>query len=349
MPNSYIKIISADENDRRDLFTQGAVQLGTTLQNVEKNFWVCWVLNEIFNSTHEDAPRVLFKGGTSLSKAYGLIERFSEDIDITIFREDLGIEASIDSLKEISKGARKKKLNEIRNMCKSYIQGNLRSILVENSKKFMEEAGQDPEQLTVTVDEEDPDGQTLLVRYPTVTEADGYIAPMVKVEAGAKSALDPHENCIIEPYISPLITDVSFTIPNVIIIRPERTFLDKVLILHGQPIFFLKNERLYGRGRISRHYYDIHCLIKNGIGEDTCYNNDLVNDCIEHARYFFYRKDTGLDEVSRGAFKISPPDAVLDFLRQDYIAMQTMIFGEVPDFEQVLASIKRAEGWLNDV
>jgi predicted nucleotidyltransferase component of viral defense system len=86
----FLRIISASSNDRRDLFLATSNRLGAPLQNVEKDFWVCWVLDLLFNGQKANEPRLLFKGGTSLSKAYGLIARFSEDIDITVFKEDLG-------------------------------------------------------------------------------------------------------------------------------------------------------------------------------------------------------------------------------------------------------------------
>jgi predicted nucleotidyltransferase component of viral defense system len=83
-------VITASDVERRDLFLGAAARLGTAVQNVEKDFWVCWTLDSLFNGLEVGGPRLLFKGGTSLSKAFGLISRFSEDIDITVFREDLG-------------------------------------------------------------------------------------------------------------------------------------------------------------------------------------------------------------------------------------------------------------------
>lgn len=102
MNGAYLQIISASDDDRRALFLSSAGRLGTTVQNVEKDFWVCWTLDALFNGLPSDKPRLLFKGGTSLSKAYGLIERFSEDIDVTVFRDDLGESASAEELEALS-------------------------------------------------------------------------------------------------------------------------------------------------------------------------------------------------------------------------------------------------------
>jgi hypothetical protein len=95
MNPGYIQVLRASLADRRDLFLGAARRLGTPEQNIEKDFWVCWTLDALFNGLPAGSPRLLFKGGTSLSKGYGLISRFSEDIDITVFRDDLGQAASV--------------------------------------------------------------------------------------------------------------------------------------------------------------------------------------------------------------------------------------------------------------
>jgi hypothetical protein len=104
---------------------------------------------------------------------------------------------------------------------------------------------------------------------------------------------------------------------------------------------------LYGIGQVSRHYYDVHCLVGDRVGKKACTDTSLIEDCVKHARMFFYRKDTGLEDVARGSFRLTPSERMLDRLRRDYAAMATMIFGDVPDFDTVLGSIAKAEAWLN--
>lgn len=109
--NSDIQtVITAADTERRDLFFGAAARLGTAVQNVEKDFWVCWALDALFNGLPPDNPRLLFKGGTSLSKAFGLISRFSEDIDITVFRDDLGLGAAAAELDALSGKKRRARL-----------------------------------------------------------------------------------------------------------------------------------------------------------------------------------------------------------------------------------------------
>lgn len=100
MNSAYDTILSADAGARAGLFTATAQRIGTTPQNVEKDFWVCWTLDALFNGLPE-GPRLLCKGGTLLSKGFGLIRRFSEDIDVTVFRDDLGEAYSVAAI-EIS-------------------------------------------------------------------------------------------------------------------------------------------------------------------------------------------------------------------------------------------------------
>jgi hypothetical protein len=103
--NAYRQVIAAHPRDRLDLFLATANRLGTPVGNIEKDFWVCWTLDALYHRLPEGGPRLLFKGGTSLSKAYGLIERFSEDIDVTVFRDDLHEPASIEELQTLTKNS----------------------------------------------------------------------------------------------------------------------------------------------------------------------------------------------------------------------------------------------------
>ena len=125
MNANFQTVIMATDAERRDLFLGAAARLGTAVQNVEKDFWVCWTLDALFNGLPSGGPRLLFKGGTSLSKAFGLISRFSEDIDITVFRDDLGQGVEAADLDGLSGKKRRARLDAIRDACQSYIAGPL--------------------------------------------------------------------------------------------------------------------------------------------------------------------------------------------------------------------------------
>src|SRR2546427_2285356 len=119
----FATVLAASADDRRDLFIGAGNRLGTVQQNVEKDFWVCWTLDALFNGLPAGVPRLLFKGGTSLSKSFGLIDRFSEDIDITVFRNDLGEGASVEELETLSGKKRRARLDAIKVACQAYVNG----------------------------------------------------------------------------------------------------------------------------------------------------------------------------------------------------------------------------------
>jgi len=344
MNPDYARFMAANKRDRLDVFVAAAGRLGTTVQNVEKDFWVCWTLDALFNGL-EPGPRLLFKGGTSLSKGFDLIARFSEDIDITVFRDDLGAGASIPELEAMSGKQRSRRLDAIRAACQAFIMGPLQSQLEVLARTLPGSAST----LRITPDPNDADGQSLLLWYPTVTASGGnYVLPAVKIEAGAKSALDPHAPIAVTPYIGGDLRDFNLTVAGVTTVSPVRTFWDKVVILHGLRRWFERRGELRGGGqRVSRHYYDIDRLLQAEVGQRAVADVAMARDCAGHARMFFNRPDFDLDTAVPGRFALVPSTDMVDRLARDYAAMQVMIFGEVPDFSDVIASVVRLEGLIN--
>jgi len=345
MNPDFMRLLEADAGNRRDLFAATAVRLGTPAQNVEKDFWVCWTLDALFNGLDAGGPRLLFKGGTSLSKGFGLIARFSEDIDITVFRDDLGTGAPVEDLEVMSGKQRNRHLDAIRTACQSFVSGPLSAQLQGIARRLPRTAGP----LRIAPDPDDPDGQSLLLWYPTITApGDGYVRPAVKIEAGAKSALDPHAPVTVTPYISDDLTGFDLTIGGVTTVDPVRTFWDKVVILHGLRRWFERRAELRGGGqRVSRHYYDLDRLLRSELGRRAVIDLGMASDCVRHARMFFNRPDLDLATAQLGSFALLPHHAMLDALRRDYAAMQIMIFGDVPSFDAVMASVATLETTVN--
>jgi Nucleotidyl transferase AbiEii toxin, Type IV TA system len=254
----------------------------------------------------------------------------------------------VEELEKLTKKKRSVRLNAINAACQMYIDTKLRIELDAFAKEAMEAAGKDPTTIRIILDEEDNDRQSLLIHYPSVIEESGYVTPSVKIESGAKSALDPHSAKAITPYLGLDLPDANaLAINSVMTIHPERTFLDKVLILDGMTFYFGEKGVLRGNGRMSRHYYDVHQLMAVSIGAKACGDKSLIEDCVRHARMFFYRSNTGLDLADCGSFPLSPTGAMGDALARDYDAMSTMIFGEVPSFQAVLDSVASVEERLN--
>lgn len=344
MNDSYRRIIAASVDERTDLFLTTAQRLGTPLGNVEKDFWVCWTLGILYHRLPPEGPRLLFKGGTSLSKAYGLIRRFSEDIDVTVFRSDLGEDATVSELESLSGKKRRAKLEDIRDACQQYMTGPLRTALEEHVREGTAAQG------SVLIDPDDPDQQTLLVTYPSVMSlaSGAYVRPVVRIESGAKSALEPNRLVTLRPYLADDVDMPDLAVPAVRTIEPGRTFWDKVAILHGLRRWFERRGQLRQEGqRISRHYYDLHCLLHSEIGPATLANLALGVECVRHARLFFDRPDYDLASATPGTFALAPHADMTVALARDYRDMVGMIFGTPPAFEEVLASIAAIEGAIN--
>lgn len=280
-----------------------------------------------------------------MSKGFGLIARFSEDIDITVFRDDLGAGTSVEDLEAMSGKQRGRQLDAIRIACEAFISGPLSAQLQACARGLPDTV----RALRIAPDPDDPDGQSLLLWYPAITgTGDDYVRPVVKIEAGAKSALDPHAPVAVTPYISEDLPGFDLTIAGVTTVDPVRTFWDKVVILHGLRRWFERRNELRGGGqRVSRHYYDIDRLLNADIGRRALADLAMAGDCVRHARMFFNRPDLDLASAQLGSFALLPHDAMLDDLRRDYAAMQVMIFGEVPGFDAVIASVARLEAIVN--
>jgi hypothetical protein len=351
MTDGFKTVLSASEKDRRDLFVSTGGRIGSVEQNIEKDFWVCWTLDALFNGLQPGGPRLLFKGGTSLSKGFGLIARFSEDIDITVFREDIGEPATVEELESISGKKRAARLDAIRAACQGFINGALRQQIEVLLRGALEDSNLAPESGRVEPDPDDPDQQSLLLWYPTVTvEGAGYIRRAVKIESGAKSALDPHSRLTVKPYVADELKAVPFDIPNATIVEAGRTFWDKVVILHGLRRWWERRGELRGGGqRVSRHYYDVSRMLASPKGDGFAANLSMAADCVRHARMFFNRPDLDLATAMPGTFALMPHDDMLANLRTDYAAMAGMIFGEIPKFDEIATSISTFETRINSI
>jgi len=297
----------------------------------------CAGRSTLFTIDFRGGPRLLFKGGTSLSKAYDLIRRFSEDIDVIVFRNDLGHSGNTAEIAALSNKKRKAALDAIAADCSRYITTEL---LAAVSRALAADTGGTGR---VEVDDSDPTAQTLLVWYPRVDASEtGYVQAAVKIESGAKSALDPNRPVTIAPYIDVDLEAFDLRVPDVTTIHAERTFWDKIVIAHGLRSWFERRGELRQDGqRISRHYYDLHCLLHSEFGKPALTDLELGADCVRHARMFFDRPDYDLSSAVPGTFAVAPTGTMVDALTRDYTNTIAMIFGEAPAFEKILASVEQ--------
>jgi Nucleotidyl transferase AbiEii toxin, Type IV TA system len=170
----------------------------------------------------------------------------------------------------------------------------------------------------------------------------------VRIESGAKSALDPTEPTIIRPYVSDDLPGLDLAVSEVTTIKAARTFWDKVVIAHGLRRWYDRRGVLRQEGqRISRHYYDLHCLARSNAGEQAMADRAVGENCVSHARMFFDRADYDLASAVPGSYALTPHDTMIDALRRDYDNTRTMIFGDPPTFADILVSVAEIEGRIN--
>jgi hypothetical protein len=346
MNPSFRRFLRLPANERADVFTATAQRIDTLPSYVEKDFWVCLVLDVLYNGLPQQSPKLLFKGGTSLSKAYGLIRRFSEDIDIVVFRQDLGFTGVRDPASSDTEMSRKKRealFTDLRTACSAYIHGDLRASL----DAVLRATGADSQ---IIADETDLDGQTLLVEYNSLFATDiHYVLPRVKIEGGARSALDPHGVTTVSPFISGDLPDWPFAIANILTIDPTRTFWEKILILHGVHCGYRDENRLPSdRDRISRHYYDVAMIHDTDIGKNALRNHQLATAVREHNLLAFRQAWKKFEEAVPGSLRVVPQAALRREIERDYIAMQGMILGDAPGFDWIMQQLARIEETVSE-
>ncbi len=345
VPQSFEAFLALPDRDKQDVFEAAATRLDTLPGYVEKDFWVCLVLEVLYNRMPEGHPRLLFKGGTSLSKVFGLIRRFSEDIDLVVRRDDLGFEGDRDPTfaEGLSNRARAALFDELKTECSSYVLGAMASDLAAALAQVSLGC-------RVRADEDDVDGSTLLVEYPALYPggADAYVAPRVKVEAGARSALVPAVRRDIAPIVADELPDWSFDVRDLRVIAPERTYWEKLLILHGLHCGHRDEQRMpTDRDRISRHYYDAAMITASDIGRSALSNIDMLDAVRSHNLIAFRQAWRRFDEAVPGSIRFVPQAELSTAIESDYRAMEGMILGDAPPFEWVLEQIDVAEATIN--
>lgn len=214
---------------------------------MEKDLWVCWTLRALFRLP-SSGPHLTFKGGTSLSKGWKLIERFSEDIDIVIDREFLGF-GGADAPKDAPSNKQRVKRLEALMLA---TQVHIRDVLAPSFEQDIRRLLPSTDAWNLEPDLDDPDGQTLLFDYPTAMGGTAYVRPVVKIELGARSDTEPSATPEIAPYLADVfpeeVADARFTVRAV---APERTFWEKAALLHEETLVSHHPRR--GRARSPRH------------------------------------------------------------------------------------------------
>jgi Nucleotidyl transferase AbiEii toxin, Type IV TA system len=329
------KVANLSANQRQELFRETATQRGLNPAIVEKDFWVCWVLKQIFTDDRLKT-QLVFKGGTSLSKVFGLIDRFSEDIDLILDWRLFGYgEGDQNPPHEFSSNTQRDRFcREVNQEAARYIAGTL----VDNlNRLFSKCAG-----VAASIDATEP--LTVNVAYPA-SYSEAYLRPEVRLEIGPLASWVPSHSHSIRPYAAEAFPSV-FDAPlcPVVAIDAERTFWEKATILHQQA-----HRADVIPSRYSRHYYDMHRLALSPIREAALGNLQLLADVVEFKQRFYYCAWAHYADAKPGSFKLLPSDERLAELRTDYREMGQMIFGMPPSFDAIIASIGMLEDEINQL
>jgi hypothetical protein len=337
------RFVRLSDDERRRYFVQAAERMGLGPQIIEKDFWVCWMLRELF-ALPDIGSMLIFKGGTSLSKAYRLIERFSEDVDVSMDRAGLGFgDKTSDPEAVISGKERRRRIDRLKESCRHKIVDELRPMMI----KIIEAALGAAQGWSLTVDDDDPDRQTLLYAYPlSLPETTGaYIRPAVKIELGARSDHWPSDQVRIAPYVAERFPAAFETTDFMVkVLAAERTFWEKATLLHAEYHRPMDKEIPL---RLSRHYYDTSRLILSGIAEKATGRSGLLQRVVEHKKVFFPSGWAHYDEAIRGSLRLTPHPGRIRRLEEDYDKMREMFFAEQPVFAGVLRILEEWKTHFN--
>lgn len=343
------KVAQLPAHDRAALFGESGAVRGVADMIVEKDFWVCWTLRRLFGMPKGAAATLVFKGGTSLSKAYGAIRRFSEDIDLSFNRAELGYTGDRDPEKD---GITRKQAARLIEDLAGDVERHIAVQLLPTLRAAIVEQLGEPADGEWRLEIDAADAHTINFHYPTVlpaAEYEGlaYITPRVKLELGARGDPWPTEKKVIRPYAADDYPDF-FESPDtsVIVLSAGRTFWEKVTALHAEthrpadsptPQYF------------SRHYYDLAMLLDTAEGQAAAADFDLLAQVVAHKATFFRSGWASYDTARPGTLRLVPEAARVVDLRGDYRAMAPMMFDETPPlFDDIVSKIATLQETINN-
>ena len=331
------KFIDLPEMQQIRYFESLSLQYNLASVAIEKDWWITAVLRALFALPYSE--HLSFKGGTSLSKCYNLIERFSEDIDIAVFRNFLGYGGNLS----------KTQINDkLRRAACSFVREKLQFDIAAQLKN----GGIKPDLFSVNVNitpVTTTDPEIIEIHYKSLFPQSNYVKSIVKLEVSGRSMNEPLRKVALQSFVDEAYSDKSFAEKpfEVNAVVPERTFLEKICLLHEE---FAKPQEFMRTERMSRHLYDLGKLYNANIAEKALANKDLYESIVEHRRIFVSLKNFDYDTLAPKTIKIIPPDFIISQWRQDYETMrETMIYGHSLPFNKLIDEIKQLNERINSI
>lgn len=329
MQNNYFLLNPAQQ---RQVIEQTAAKLNLPVQAIEKDLWVTAILQVLF--TLPCAHGLVFKGGTSISKVWNAINRFSEDIDLAIDR----------SLFDLDGELTKKQVKKLRKVSSMFVReelfGQLCEAIASTPLYGLCEIEAQPDGVG---DSTYPEPRIIYVKYASqFSDKIDYILPVVKIEAGARSLLEPTLNVAIKSLVDVALPSITTSLVDVEVRTAvaEKTFLEKCFLLH----------ELFSRGvavsanRRSRHLYDLHMMMRKGIDKRAVSDDELWNTILHHRSTLTSISGVDYTPDIRSRIVLTPPAECVEDWKSDYQAMQgSMIYNNPPSFEELLQSMAELE------
>lgn len=329
MQNNYF---SLNPVQQRQVIEQTAAKLNLPVQAIEKDLWVTAILQVLF--TLPCAHGLVFKGGTSISKVWNAINRFSEDIDLAIDR----------SLFDLDGELTKKQVKKLRKVSSMFVReelcGQLCEAIASTPLYGLCEIEAQPDGVG---DSTYPEPRIIYVKYASqFSDKIDYILPVVKIEAGARSLLEPTLNVAIKSLVDVALPSITTSLVDVEVRTAvaEKTFLEKCFLLHE---LFSKGVAVSANRR-SRHLYDLHMMMRKGIDKRAVSDDELWNTIHHHRSTLTSISGVDYTPDIRSRIVLTPPAECVEDWKSDYQAMQgSMIYNNPPSFEELLQSMAELE------
>lgn len=333
------KFLTLTEAQRRTVFEQTAIRIKLPIASIEKDFWVTEILNILFSLPYAD--KMVFKGGTSLSKVWGVIRRFSEDIDIAIDRNMFGIEGDVT----------KKQLKKLRKASSVFVRDTLANDLIAAA----EQAGLS----NFVIIKADPDGEgdatypeprQIHIIYKSILPygTNPYLRDEVLLEVGARSLFEPTAKAKVESFVTETFPHLTSNdnATQVVAAVAEKTFLEKAFLLHE----LFTTDGCRNANRKSRHLYDLYKMLEAGIAGSAITNDELWETIRHHREVFTSIRDVDYTPDIRKRIVLTPPESVIGEWKNDYDTMvANMIYEDkIPTFSDILASVAKIERMFKD-
>ena len=334
-----MKLAAASADTRRDAFAIAGGRRGLLPLLVEKDFWVCWTLDRLF-SLPEFREHLLFKGGTSLSKVYGLIQRFSEDIDLSLSRSALG--ADLADPEQAASNTQRKQLSAA--LVAAFQETVTHRLLPALRTSIAQELGEaEDDGWTLTQDASDPG--TLHFAYPRAANGElTYIRPEVKIELGGRNDDWPAENRTVTAYVAEELPQIVPAAVPVRVLAARRTFWEKATILHAE--YHRPPDKASGE-RLSRHYSDLAQMAGTGVEAQALADLPLLARVRQHKAAFYTALWASYETALPGQLRLVPRPERLAGLRTDYRGMSAMFFGPSLSFEAMIDKVAALEQRVN--